>query len=83
MKVFVVGPSTGYSRFIEDLELVDDMKDAQVVLFTGGEDINPELYGCKKHQSTWFNKKRDDFEVESFKKVASDQLCVGVCRGLT
>jgi hypothetical protein len=44
MKVFVVGPSVGYSRFIEDLELVDDMKDAQVVLFTGGEDINPELY---------------------------------------
>ena len=81
MKVFVVGPSVGYSRFIEDLELVDDMKDAQVVLFTGGEDINPELYGCKKHPSTWFNTKRDQFEVESFKKVASDQLCVGVCRG--
>lgn len=81
MKTFVVGPSVGYSRFIEDLELVDKMEDAQVVLFTGGEDINPALYNCKKHETTWFNEDRDKREVEAFKQVKPGQLCVGVCRG--
>lgn len=82
MKTYVVGPSVGYSRFIENLELVDKIEDAQVVLFTGGEDINPALYNCKRHESTYFNESRDEREVEAFKKVNPEtQLCVGVCRG--
>ena len=81
MKVFVVGPFTGYSRAILDLELVDNIEEAEVVLFTGGEDINPDLYHCKKHESTYFSKRRDNFEIEMWKKIRPDQIAFGICRG--
>lgn len=81
IKVFVVGPSVGYSRFIENKELVNNIEEAEVVLFTGGEDINPSLYNKRAHHSTWYTQSRDDFEVENYKKVREDQLIVGICRG--
>lgn len=82
VKTFVVGPSKGYARFIKGCVFVDKMEDAQVVVFTGGEDINPRLYGCKKHETTWYTDSRDKFEVEAYKRVRPDQLIVGICRGL-
>ena len=82
IKTYVVGPSIGYSRFIENCELVSEMSDAEVVLFTGGEDVNPEVYGCKTHRTTYFTRSRDHFEIEAFNKVAPNQLAVGVCRGV-
>lgn len=81
-KVYVVGPSVGYSRFIKNMTLVNRIEDADVVLFTGGEDISPELYGCKIHPQTWYNNKRDSMEVSMFKKVRPDQLVYGTCRGI-
>lgn len=81
IKTYVVGPQRGYARFIKNCKLVDKMEDAQVVLFTGGEDISPELYHCKKHPSTYFTRSRDKEEVEAYKKVRKDQLIVGTCRG--
>jgi len=81
-KVFVVGPAKHYSRWIENHELVDNIEDADIVLFTGGEDVDPSLYGCKKHYSTSSNIKRDEEEKAVFEKVRSDQLCIGICRGL-
>lgn len=42
-KVYVVGSSTGYARWIEG-ELVDNMNEADIVLLTGGEDISPSIY---------------------------------------
>lgn len=82
MKVFVVGPATGYARFLEDATLVKDMKEAEVVLFTGGEDIDPSFYGCEKFEMTYSNIERDKREIEAFKQVRPDQLVVGICRGL-
>lgn len=82
MRVFVVGPSIGYSRFIEDCVLVDKMEEAEVVLFTGGEDVNPEVYGKEPHPSVYFTRRRDKFEIEAFNQVGPHQLAVGVCRGV-
>lgn len=81
IKTFVVGPQTGYARFIKNRELVNNIEDAQVVVFTGGEDINPEIYNCKKHRSTYFNRRRDKEELEAYKKVRKDQFIVAICRG--
>lgn len=81
-KVYVVGRAKSYASWIENATLVDNIEDADIVLFTGGEDINPALYGCKKHSSTYFNEKRDEEEIAAFNKVRSDQLCLGICRGL-
>lgn len=82
MRVYVVGPSIGYSRFIEDCVLVDRMEEAEVVLFTGGEDVNPEVYGCKAHKTTYFTRRRDKQEIAAFHQVQPNQLAVGVCRGV-
>lgn len=80
-KVHVVGTQTGYSRWIKNFELTNNIEEADIVMFTGGCDINPEIYGCKKHPSTYYDAKRDAFELEAFKKIRPDQFCIGTCRG--
>lgn len=50
-------------------------------MFTGGEDVDPSLYGCRRHSSTYSNIHRDLEEKEIFEKVRPDQLCLGICRG--
>ena len=80
-KVYVVGGAINYARFLNDIELVDNLEDANIVIFTGGEDIDPSLYGRQKDKSTYSNIKRDKYEIEVFKQIKPSQLCVGVCRG--
>lgn len=81
MKIYVVGGATNYASFIKDATLVDKLEEADVVLFTGGEDVSPSLYGCKKHRTTYSNLKRDRAEKKVFEQVKPDQLCLGICRG--
>ena len=81
MKIFVVGGMVGYAIFLEGAEIVDNMEEADVVLFTGGEDVTPSLYGCKKHSTTYCNPNRDREEKEVFNKIREDQLALGICRG--
>lgn len=81
-KIFVVGSALDYARFINDSQLVSDLKEADIVLFTGGEDVNPALYKTRPHPSTGFNKERDKAEVSVFKKIKPHQLALGICRGL-
>lgn len=81
LKVYVVGPQQGYARFIKNHELVDSQEKADVVIFTGGEDVSPSLYGCKKHPTTCSNLGRDKEEKRAFDKIRPDQLAVGICRG--
>lgn len=81
MKVYVVGGATGYARFLEDVTLVDSVDDAEVVLFTGGEDVDPSIYGRERFHTTYSNLKRDLEEKEIFKRIRKDQLAVGICRG--
>lgn len=81
MKIFVVGGATHYANFIKDAELVDNVEAADVVLFTGGEDVSPILYGCQKHRTTFNNPNRDGEEKKIFKKIKPTQLCLGICRG--
>lgn len=83
MKVFVVGNARDYARFLEDVSLVQDIKEAEVVLFTGGEDVDPSLYGCEKEPRTYSNIQRDLEEKAVFESVDSEkQICLGICRGL-
>lgn len=84
MKIFVVGGNTVYANFLEDAVIVKDIKDAEVVLFTGGEDVDPSLYNCEKHRATFSNLGRDLREKEIFEKIDPDkQVCLGICRGLS
>lgn len=82
MKVFVVGSMYNYANFLEDVSLVNNIEEAEVVLFTGGEDVTPALYNCQAHPSTYNNPTRDHKEKEIFEKVNPDkQVCLGICRG--
>lgn len=80
-KIFVVGSAIYYADWIENYILVDNINDADIVLFTGGEDVNPDLYNKDCHPTTYFNAERDDYEVKVFNKVRPDQICLGICRG--
>lgn len=82
MKIFVVGGDLVYANFIKDAEIVSDIKKADVVLFTGGEDVDPSLYGCKKFSNTYSNLDRDLEEKKIFESVdPNKQVCLGICRG--
>lgn len=51
-----------------------------IVCFTGGEDINPSLYGEARITGTSFNIDRDARELEAFEKYKNLPK-IGICRG--
>ena len=80
-KIYVVGRGWMYANWMEGVE-TRNMQDADLVVFTGGEDINPELYGKKAHRTTGFSRDRDRFEVAAFKEARElDKKIIGICRG--
>ena len=80
-KIFVVGYDGGYSNWMQ-AESVKKMEDADLVLFTGGEDISPSLYNQPEHRTTSANPIRDRFEVEAYRKAMKlNKHKVGICRG--
>lgn len=81
VKVYIVGRMTDYADWIKDHKLVDTIEEADIVMFTGGEDVDPQMYGMKKHPTTWSNIRRDLAEKEVFDSIPSDKLVIGVCRG--
>lgn len=80
-KVYVIGPYTGYASSIHNRVLVDKIEDADVVVLTGGADVDPSTYGKTPEPETYGYKSRDIFEISEYKKVRTDQVVVGICRG--
>lgn len=82
-KIYVVGESTNYADPYQG-KIVHSMDEANIVLFTGGEDVTPHLYNAEKHPTTYCNLQRDIFEKEEFDRAIlspSVKLILGVCRG--
>lgn len=84
-KLYVVGPDGGYSEpWVGPLGLYDlvwEYKEADTVLFTGGSDISPELYG-EANAHSWPAPQRDQFEVPYFHRAVEDgKAIIGICRG--
>ncbi len=80
-KVYVIGNSKSYARWIEG-SLVHRMEDADVVVLTGGEDISPELYGEKAGPHTWFSPERDAQELREYHRALELGKAIwGTCRG--
>jgi len=59
---------------------VDYLEAADIVCWTGGEDINPQLYGEKPAGSEWWSDVRDHEDIKAIKK-AGKRFKVGICRG--
>lgn len=52
-----------------------------IALFTGGEDVDPSLYGEKKGKFTSINRERDEIERALYNALPNSTLKVGICRG--
>jgi GMP synthase-like glutamine amidotransferase len=82
LKLYVIGTDGGYSTpWLSLFELTKDPLQADVVLFTGGSDISPELYGEENKFSHPYPE-RDQFEVPWYQwAVQNDKAIIGICRG--
>lgn len=82
-KIFVVG-FYGGSEYINWMQgqRTFNMKDADLVVFTGGEDVDPSVYHKKPHPTTSSNIWRDKNEIASFKEAKRlGKPMIGICRG--
>jgi len=85
IKVYVVGYSYGYARWINvPFDIVDSADDADIIIFTGGEDVNPKLYGEPKGRFTYFSNRcvREKNEWDYITGLNKKHVIVGICRGL-
>ena len=60
------------------------VEDFDGVLFAGGEDVDPELYGeLKRHGSVRASRARDEFEFSLLDRALEQRLPIlGICRGI-
>lgn len=66
----------------KDWDIVDDINDADLAVFTGGSDVNPALYGQHKHSSTHFDVDRDKQDQEYYMACYEQGIpMIGICRG--
>lgn len=83
-KVFIVESSYAYERLFLGMgyELVFALSQADLVCFTGGEDVSPEYYGAVKHPYTHSNAQRDYREALIFDDCVRLNIPIcGICRG--
>lgn len=78
------GTATAFaSLFDQVLEYPNEIKKDDVVLFEGGTDVNPEMYGQQKGLHTQHpDRDRDQREKLFFIKAQkAGAACLGICRG--
>lgn len=81
MKIAVIGP-TRYANWIKKAEIVYTIKDADLVLFTGGADVFPAIYGHKKNPKSHCHIDRDNDDVLKYNEaVKLNKPMLGICRG--
>lgn len=70
-----------YIPEIKVLSIPADVTDYDLVVFPGGEDVNPGMYG-QRNTYSYFNERRDDFESDVFQHALNANIKMfGVCRG--
>lgn len=80
-KTYVIGGDIKYANWTES-RIVYDIQDSDLVIVTGGEDVNPARYGEGVHPLTCFNDTRDGLEfAEIDKAILLGKKLLGVCRG--
>lgn len=82
-KVYVVGGGYAYERMFKQagFALAHSMQEADLLCFTGGADVSPELYG-EENVSSYCSPERDKYEEQVFDWAYDhDVPMVGICRG--
>jgi len=82
-KVYVVGGGYAYERMFKQagFALAHSMQEADLLCFTGGADVSPELYG-EENVGSYCSPERDKYEEKVFDWAYDhDVPMVGICRG--
>ena len=81
-KIYIVGGhGSNYANWMKGT-LVDTLDEADLVVFTGGEDVHPSLYNEPVGPRTMTNINRDLFEKRVFETaVKKNKKIIGICRG--
>jgi carbamoylphosphate synthase small subunit len=81
--VHIVGGGGAYEQMFKKLGFVSvEYETADLVCFTGGEDVTPSFYGDAKHPWTGNNPARDEQEAIIFNRcILRGTPMVGICRG--
>jgi hypothetical protein len=83
-RVYVVGGGFQYIQMFYEAGFLGSRSvgDADIICFTGGEDVDPQLYGEPALNTTNFNSFRDQKEMDIFAEAAiAEKPMVGICRG--
>jgi len=57
------------------------IEDKDLILFTGGHDINPVIYGCK-NAASYYSDKRDNIDIKVAELAIKNNIkLAGICRG--
>ena len=70
-----------FEVIVHKIKDVKDPKNIDLVLFTGGEDVDPGIYNENIGKRTHINKSRDKKEMDTFYKFQNHSFMLGVCRG--
>lgn len=85
MYVYIHDPfSNAFNEFVAAMgwTLAPTLKEAQIVVFTGGSDVDPQLYGEPKHHTTSVSPLRDGIDIDMYNYCQDNDLfMVGICRG--
>lgn len=87
LEIFVVGDAIEQRAFADmfvraQCTKAPSVDTADLVIFTGGADVNPLLYGETPHPSTFFNKDRDEADMLVYAECLKQGIPMfGVCRG--
>lgn len=69
-------------EWIKDVEIVTDIKQADVVLLVGDGDIYPKIYGARTTELSNYDKNRDLLDLKLFIEArANGKPCFGINRG--
>jgi gamma-glutamyl-gamma-aminobutyrate hydrolase PuuD len=82
LRVFVVGGGFPYIKMLYEAGFkgAKDLDEADIICFTGGEDVNPSLYNEEAINGTHFNASRDDHEAMIYGYTLKKPK-IGICRG--
>lgn len=87
MEVYIEGDSHEQRRFAEmfikgKCTKAESPEKADIVVFTGGSDVDPALYGELKHSTTRFDSQRDRDDIKLYAQCFKEGIPMfGVCRG--
>ncbi len=81
-KIYVVGSGTSYASWMGGT-LVSTMEEANLVVFTGGQDVCPLVYNQTDiHPRTYYTIERDDYEIKAYNQALElGKKMIGICRG--